>query len=147
MSDSRTSAPGAAAEILDDCVAGRVRKLARVVDRLYNEHLRPHGVRNTQLTLLAMLAYMGEAAPADLGDHLAMDKSSLSRTLARMQQAGWVEISGATGRLGLTAAGQELLSDALPAWRRAQEAAAERLGSARFTRLGELLRTFATERD
>jgi len=127
MSNATTKA---AFEILSQCVAGRTHKLARTIDRIYNEELRTVGLRNTQLTTLAVLAYMSDATVSDLAAVLVMEKSTLSRNLKIMQKQGWVAAGTSTGRrrgLVLTPAGKTKLRAARTAWRRAQARARDLL--------------------
>jgi DNA-binding MarR family transcriptional regulator len=123
----------AAAEIAMGCVAGRARKISRAVTGWYDEALREHGVRLSQLTMLALIAHMERAAPAQLEEYLSMDRSTVSRNLSRMRAKGWLATVPAedarTHFVIVAPEGRELLSAALPAWRRAQAEAASRLGS------------------
>jgi DNA-binding MarR family transcriptional regulator len=65
--------------------------------------------------------------PAKLGRAMALEKSTLSRNSSRLVEHGWVEIrdhpDGRGVLLSLTARGNQLLRDALPAWQEAQERA------------------------
>jgi DNA-binding MarR family transcriptional regulator len=56
----------------------------------YEEALRPLGLRATQLTILQALARTGEVPQGRLGEMLAMDSTSLTRTLAIMRRRGWI---------------------------------------------------------
>ena len=61
-----------------------------------------------------------------------MEKSTLSRNVDRMRTRGWLEAvrtdDGRSTELRLTARGERLLREVHPAWARAQQRAAERLG-------------------
>ena len=123
---------GAAEEIARDCIAVRLRALNRAVSALYDEALRPHGLRVGQLNLLVAIARMGVARPSDVCRVLQMDKSTLSRDVEVMRRNGWLEVDDSAGGrarpLRVTAEGQALLEAVLPAWRRAQEKAEALLG-------------------
>ena len=116
-----------AQRIASECLGRRARLLSRVVTRLFDEELRDHELKGSQLTLLVALALSPGVRPSQLAEGLAMDKSTLSRNLSRLEARGWV--ASATG-LELTAEGESVLQDAYPAWKRAQKRIAERLGSA-----------------
>jgi DNA-binding MarR family transcriptional regulator len=122
----------AAEVIARDCIAVRVRALSRAVTSLYDEALRPHGLRAGQLNLLVAIARLGTARPGDLCRFLRMDKSTLSRDVEVLRRNGWLEVDDSGGGrarpLRLTAAGRDLLGSALPAWRQAQEKARALLG-------------------
>ena len=105
--------------------------LHRLVTGVYDESLRPLGVRASQLQLLVAIAKMGERATATrVGAFLMIEASRLSRDLQRMRREGWIESSGEgrSRRLMVTKHGRKLLERALPAWERAQERAEEVLG-------------------
>lgn len=118
--------------IATSCIAGRLRLLNRVVTNLYDDALRPFGVRLSQGNVLAVTAKLGVARPAEVCDVLELDTSTLSRTVDRMVANGWLEIvpdeDGRSQPFRLTAAGRRLMARALPAWERAQAEAKKLLG-------------------
>lgn len=113
------------------CHSLPLRMLHRLITGVYDEALRPVGVRISQLNLLVEIARMGEqATAAHVGAFLMIERSTLSRDLQRMRREGWIESSGEgrSRRLRVTKQGRKLLERALPAWQRAQERAGEVLG-------------------
>ena len=121
-----------AERIASRCYARRVRSLSRGVTRVYDEALRPFGLTAAQLNLLVAIALMGEARASDLVEHLDIEKSTLSRSLGRMLEHGWVaaEAAGREQRLSLCPLGGRLLRDAYPAWQRAQQQVRKHYGDA-----------------
>jgi DNA-binding MarR family transcriptional regulator len=115
-----------------DCIAVRVRLINRVVTALYDEALRPHGLRVSQGNVLVAVARMGEARPADVCRVLRIEKSTLSRDVEIMKQAGWLESEPPTGGrnqvIRVTPAGLKLLMSAQPAWEKAQAEASLLIG-------------------
>src|SRR5437868_1565067 len=77
------------AVIAAECLAVRLRTLHRAVTALYDDALRPHGLRVGQLNLLVAVARMGIAKPGDLCRVLCMEKSTLSRDVEVMRRHGW----------------------------------------------------------
>jgi DNA-binding MarR family transcriptional regulator len=116
-----------ARQVVAACLGYRSRRLARAVTRLYNNRLRPLGLNLTEMNLLAAIAAQGSVQPAKLGRAMALEKSTLSRNSNRLVEQGWVEIRDHPDDRGvllsLTARGNQLLLDALPAWQEAQERA------------------------
>ncbi len=114
------------------CIAGRLRLLNRVVTNLYDDALRPLGVRLSQGNVLAVTAKLGVARPAQVCEMLQLDSSTLSRTVERMVANGWLEIvpgqDARTQPFRLTKAGRDLMERAIPAWEEAQTRARELLG-------------------
>jgi DNA-binding MarR family transcriptional regulator len=103
------------------CLAARRR--ARAVTRHFDAHLRPHGLRSTQFSVLAMLAQRGPTVRGRLADGLGLERTTLTRSAATLERQGWIETSctpDARERpLALTEAGRRILDAALPAWKEA----------------------------
>jgi DNA-binding MarR family transcriptional regulator len=118
--------------IATSCIAGRLRLLNRVVTNLYDEALRPVGVKLSQGNVLAVTAKLGVARPAEVCEILELDTSTLSRTVDRMVSNGWLEIlpdeDGRSHPFRLTDQGRQLMQKAIPAWERAQAEAKRLLG-------------------
>jgi DNA-binding MarR family transcriptional regulator len=114
------------------CIAVRLRLLNRVITNLYDDALRPLGLKVSQLNILVVTAKLGLAQPAKICDVLQLDTSTLSRDVERMRAKGWLEIvpgeDARTQPFRLTAHGRRLLERAVPAWEQAQQQAGELLG-------------------
>jgi len=128
--ETRTSS--IAATIAADCLAVRVRVLSRAVTSVYDEALRPHGLKVTQMNLLVALSLLGESRPSRLCDLLHLERSTFSRTIERMGRQGWVattpDADARTHLVVVTDAGRALLERAKPAWDAAQAEALALLG-------------------
>jgi DNA-binding MarR family transcriptional regulator len=115
------------------------RRTARALTQLYEEAFRPLGLRATQFTILQFLSLAGEVSQGQLGEMLAMDSTSLTRTLALMGRQGWIaERRGADRRerlLRLSRAGEKLLERALPVWEEVQSRLRRKIGAARWKEL------------
>src|SRR5246127_4856554 len=102
------------------CIAVRLRLLNRVVTNLYDDALRPLGLKVSQLNVLVVTAKLGLAQPAKVCDLLQLDTSTLSRNVERMRAKGWLEVvpgeDARTQPFRLTAQGRRLLEEAGPAW-------------------------------
>jgi DNA-binding MarR family transcriptional regulator len=106
------------------CAAASLRRAARAVTRLYDAALRDSGLRVTQFTLLQALQQSGSTSQARLGELLALDPTTLTRTLRPLADAGWIRATPGRdrreARWTLTPAGRERMARAGPAWERAQ---------------------------
>jgi DNA-binding MarR family transcriptional regulator len=115
-----------------DCIAMRVRLLNRIITKIYDDCLRRHGLRATQMNILVAVSLMRTASPSELERRLCLDKSTVSRNVDRIQRRGWVEfVPGKDKRshhLQVTALGAKLLAKAGPTWQQAQEKAVSLLG-------------------
>ena len=125
--------PSPEQDILAGCIAGRVRLLNRTLTSLYDDLLRPTGLTTAQLNLLVWVATQGPLSPAELALHLNMEKSTLSRNLARLRKQEWVRIDPGTSGPGqlveIRPLGQERIDEAYPLWLEAQRQAQELLGA------------------
>lgn len=127
-----TKAHTIAREIESSCLAVRLRALNRALTSVYDEHLRPFGLKTSQLNVLVAIESSGGLQPVQLAEMLSLEKSTVSRNVDKLVARGWVESSPARqGRghsLRLTATGRRLLSNVAPAWRSAQKHALAALG-------------------
>jgi DNA-binding MarR family transcriptional regulator len=123
-----------AAEVVRDCVVTRMRLANRVITRVYDKALRPCGLKDSQMAMLAVAADRGLIRQSEVGAQLQLDDSTLSRNLELMRANGWLEeVAGEDARVHsyrLTKTGKALLRKAIPAWRSAQEEAKRLLGDA-----------------
>jgi DNA-binding MarR family transcriptional regulator len=108
------------------------RRASRVLSQLYEEALRPTGLRATQFTVLQTLSLAGEVTQGKLGEILAMDSTTLTRTLSTMGRRGWIAKRRGEDRrewrMRLSRAGEVQFKDALPHWESAQTRLRRRLG-------------------
>ncbi|HLK91971.1 MAG TPA: MarR family winged helix-turn-helix transcriptional regulator [Polyangia bacterium] len=121
-----TSRHPEAQEIASDCLASRARRLDRLLSRIYDGALRGQGVTGAQLGMLVAIELGGPTTAAWVGRRLELEKSTVSRNLARLEAAGLVD-----GRDGLrvTARGAATIRACHPLWRRAQKEALAALGA------------------
>jgi DNA-binding MarR family transcriptional regulator len=114
------------------CMCATLRRASRALTQLYEDALRPLGLRATQFTVLQALSLAGEVTQAILGQILAMDSTTLTRTLHIMKRHGWiVQHRGKDRRewhIGLSKSGQAQLGRALPTWRSVQRRLRSQLG-------------------
>jgi DNA-binding MarR family transcriptional regulator len=109
------------------CAGWNSRLAARRIQAFLDRHLAPAGLASVQFGLLAQIAAASDDTLAGLARRLALDPSTLSRTLRTLERAGWVEVAmpGADRRrraAWLTEAGARRLEAALPHWRRGHAA-------------------------
>jgi len=125
-----------------NCAYGNLRKAVRLLGQVYDDGLRPHGVRGTQFTVLAHIAHLAPVTVTELAGQLAMDRTTLSRNLRPLIQAEWVATAPGRDRrvrvVRLTAAGQQKLSALLPVWQRCQEYVEAQLGQTALASLFDL---------
>jgi DNA-binding MarR family transcriptional regulator len=130
MTNKQTTSPLEA--MAQECIAVRLRLLNRVVTNLYDDALRPLGIKVSQMNILVCAAKLGTARPAKVCDILQLDASTLSRNVERMVANGWLEIvaddDARTQPFKVSTKGKRLIEQAFPHWQDAQKRAAEFLG-------------------
>ncbi len=118
---------------LSPCVCNTLRMATRAVTQLYDDVLRPSGLRVTQFSILAAIARMGEANLRQLEERLAIDQTTLTRSLNVLEKAGVTErVPHPDGRIKamrLTAKGRRVLAVARPLWSQAQNKVLRELGT------------------
>src|SRR5713101_3938030 len=72
------------------CMCGSLRRTSRALTQLYETALRPLGLRATQFTILQALSLAGGVTQSELGEMLALDSTTLTRTLGLMSRQGWI---------------------------------------------------------
>ena len=122
-----------------NCTCFGLRKAARAVTQMYDQALKPTGLRATQLSLLVAAERAGPRGIGELAELLVMDRTTLTRNLKPLLDRGLLEsIPGADRRrrsVAITAKGRAALAQALPYWREVQARIAGSLGRARWGRL------------
>ena len=120
---------------VEECVGLRVERLHRLVVREFEHRLRPLGLSLPQLEILSALTMSaGAVRPSVVADLLGVERSTMSRNLALLQERGWVDTTdtSASGRslaVAITGAGTATLAAAEQAWTQTQESLVDRLGA------------------
>ncbi len=128
---ARGDARETAREIARECVGARVRMLNRLVSRIYDDQVRPHGLKFSQMNILTVVTLHGPVQPVEVARILSLEKSTLSRNVSLMEANGWLETLPGRGNAQLlraTAQGRRLLKKAAPGWRKAQKRVVSLLG-------------------
>src|SRR2546426_11676413 len=114
------------------CACQNLRRVTRVVTRIYDQELRKTGLEITQFGLLTALAATGEANQKQLSAGFAMDSTTLTRTLGVLRRQGWVRVRrGMDRREGLfrlPQAGKRQIAAGQRDWERAGERLRKELG-------------------
>lgn len=118
------------------CMCASFRRASRALTQYYGEALRPQGLKATQFTVLQALSLTGEISQGRLGEILAMDSTTLTRTLGIMIRAGWIAKRPGRDRreklLRLANAGEVLFKNATPQWEEVQARLRRLLGEERW---------------
>jgi len=133
--------PPAGALFALPCACQNLRRLTRVVTRIYDQELRRAGLEITQFSLLTALAKTGEANQKRLSAGFAMDSTTLTRTLKPLRNQGWVQVKRGKDRrerlFSLTRAGKRQIAEAQPHWLRAEQRLRQEIGDAGWKQMKE----------
>ena len=123
-------------EMPQNCTCLSLRKAARVVTQLYDEALKPCGLRSTQFSVLSAVHRKGPIGIADLAKLLETDRTTLTRNLKPLIARSLIEIIGGIDArrkpVALTPAGIDLLTLATPLWQTVQGDLVTTLGQPRW---------------
>jgi DNA-binding MarR family transcriptional regulator len=120
-------------DIARTCACLHTRMTARAVTRVYDEALRPAGLKVTQLTLLAAIDNGVSGSISHLAEILAFERTTLTRNLQLLRQAGLITPKDGTGRsvaYDLSETGQAAMARAIPLWELAQARIENAVGAA-----------------
>jgi DNA-binding MarR family transcriptional regulator len=139
-----------AEEMADQCIAVRVRFVARVITGLYDRVLRKFDIKVNQASMLVFLSIHNGSVPGDIGKALQMEKSTVSRNLDRMRKKGWIEVEprreGVSQVIRVTESGSRLLLAVHREWQKAQASAQELLGAKGVQSINALYGTLGKQR-
>jgi DNA-binding MarR family transcriptional regulator len=125
------------------CACQNLRRATRIVTRIYDQELRRAGIEVTQFSLLTALAATGGANQKRLSAGLAMDSTTLTRTLRLVLKEGWVRVRPGDDRrervFSLTAAGSRKMAEAQPYWEQAEQRLRQRLGDANWKSMKQIV--------
>jgi DNA-binding MarR family transcriptional regulator len=114
------------------CACQSLRRVTRLVTRIYDQELRNADIEITQFGLLTALAIVGEANQKALSAGFAMDSTTLTRTLALLRKQGWIHVRPGKDRreriFRLTEAGKRQIAMAQPYWQAAERRLRKTLG-------------------
>lgn len=120
------------ADVIGRCTAFRTLRASRAIARLYEEAMRPAGLTITQFSLLVTIGRTKPESISKIGDYLSIERTTLSRNLKPLEEAGYVTRGDEGDRrkreVRLTPKGLAKLKEAYPMWRGVQEKVEQKLG-------------------
>lgn len=122
-----------------DCACLNLRKASRAVTQLFDQTLKPSGIRATQFSILVAALRRAPVTITRLAQALVMDRTTLTRDLRPLEAQGFIQVSPGSDRrtrtVTLTARGREVVVSALPLWEQVQARMVEGLGPGGLRRL------------
>jgi len=121
------------------CTCFRLRRAARQVSQIYDHELAAVGLSLNEYSILRHAERDGHCLLGELADSLGMERTTLTRNLKPLLEAGWLkEARGEDARqrlVSVTASGRKRIASAKPHWLRAQRRIEASYGAARTDRL------------
>ena len=140
---NRGSQSGLAESKAGECVCGSLRRAARAVTQLYDEALRPTGLRITQLGILGATIAMEPITISRLAEATVTDRTTLTRNLKLLEKQGLIRVNSGNDRrereVTLTDRGREAVVKVYPLWQKAQRHVVKSLGEERWKALRQEL--------
>lgn len=122
-----------------NCACFNLRKATRAVTQLYDDMLRPTGLRTTQFSLLVSTSLLGPISVTRLAEMGVIDRTTLTRNFKPLEKRGLIKVASGEDRrtrfVTLTDRGREALTKALPLWKKAQASVVRKLGQERWKSL------------
>ncbi|WCR12276.1 winged helix-turn-helix transcriptional regulator [Paracoccus stylophorae] len=108
-------------KVRDHCLCLHTQRAARRLARIFDDALRPVGLKSGQFSLLMSLNRPAPPSIGEVATVLGMDRTTLTANLKPLEKRGLVRVSAdeedrRTRRLSLTPAGEQLLKTAAPIW-------------------------------
>ena len=115
------------------CPLGHLRRATRVMEHIFDEILRPSGLKGSQLSVLAVTALFGPTNISNLAEQLTMDRTTLTRSLKPLERQGLIKVATGgdrrTKEVSLTPVGEQLMAQVMPLWEASQKLVIEELGN------------------
>jgi DNA-binding MarR family transcriptional regulator len=116
------------------CLCATIRRASRLLNRQYEEALRPAGMTASQFELMMTLRFAGPSSQSDLARLMEVDQTTLSRNLKLLLAERWIETTqdGVDARRRIyrpAQLGLNVLNEAQRCWQRAHQEMERRLGS------------------
>jgi len=117
------------------CACNKLRRSARILGGVYDEALAPLGLSVAQFSLLRMLERAGPCSLTAFGEATGYDRTTLNRTLAPLEKAGFVACCCGDDKrariVEITPAARAVLKKGQPLWAQAQAKVDVALGGER----------------
>ena len=126
------------------CPCPKVKKLDRLLTRGQDEVLRCAGLTASQFSTLRLLERIGPIVINEFADLMAMDRTTLSRNLKLMDQAGWLTLNpdpkdGRNRVAAITVKGTQFHRKAKKMWETEQRFLLKTVGQKRLLELNTMV--------
>ena len=107
------------------CLCAVVRKTGRSLTKLYDQYMKPSGLKVTQYSMLVNIMRNPGIAVSELAKLLLMDQTTVTRNLRVLEKSGYISINtdesdSRIKRIRINDTGQAKVDEAKPYWEKAQ---------------------------
>lgn len=131
--------------LLNECALFDIQRASRVVTSLYNAHLRRSDITIAQFSLLRNIAAMQPVGVGRLAAALAMERTSVTRLVEPLVEAGFAHASPGADRrvrnIAVTPKGAAKIRCAEKYWRCAQAEFLQAVGEKQWRVMRDALRS------
>lgn len=112
------------------CYCTNLRRSAGILTDFYDDALKETGLTVAQYSLLINLSRLGKANITHWAEYIGLDRSTMVRNVKLLQKREYIEETDGNGKtFCLSATGEQILSEAVQAWNRAQDEIKSFLGA------------------
>ncbi len=126
-----------------DCHCIALRRAAALVTTHYDRALAACGIGISQFSLLHSLQRLGVSNVSRLAEQVGLERSTLTRNLKPLFEAGYIEDYAEAGnrdrQIAVSESGAVLLDEAIPLWESAQKDVKNAVGGKNLKELARLL--------
>lgn len=116
-----------------ECTCFNLRKATRVVTQMFDDAMRPAGLRGTQFSLLAHTYGMGPITLTKLAEEMVTDRTTMARNLEPLEKNGLLKVGPGDDRrtriVTITEEGRKKLAEAFPLWKKTQDEIKKLMGA------------------
>lgn len=125
------------------CPLMRLLVISRKFEKVYKKHFNKLNVTQSQVSILLMVAKMGEIVQSAIGKQLELERSTVSRDLARLIDKGYLHktANGVSPVVSLTKEGNKVAKLVACEWEKGYKDASDLLGEKGMNALAEIEKT------
>jgi DNA-binding MarR family transcriptional regulator len=132
-----------------ECIAVRVRLINRLITNEFDRELEKYGITSSQAAILGYLLSIQGGSPSEICKGLQIEKSTVSRNLARLKEKGWISAaeskSDRSKKVTVTKAGIQTFKRMFPSWEKALNKTKGMLGPSNVKLIHEITKSLGFE--
>jgi len=136
-------------KLFKECIAIRIRLINRLVTNEFDRELEKHGITTSQVSILGYLLLIQGGSPSEICKGLQIEKSTVSRNLARLKERGWIIAAESRNdrskRVTVTKAGIQTFERMFPSWEKALNKTKGMLGTSNVKLLNKITKKLGFE--